>query len=1000
MKRLFYFFRLLLIYVTVLFSGIQSSSAGNVYSFDFNGNSESLYISDASGLNVTNHWTFEAWIYVNSVSGYDDFMFRNNIFSFQVKDPLGSGDFALDFYNRDNSQQLSTGATDDLSFNKWYHVAATFDGTTAKLWVNGNTVDNDATAANWTLQTNSENFNIAARHISGYSNYFDGQIDELRLSNIARTSTEMQTAYREEAYLSDANTLLLIHFDDGSSPPTYISGTGFAGTMHNHNTSTSNYKFSEIASAYLLRPNYRSLATGDWNNTSTWQFYNGSTSSWENATLIPDYYDDTLTIRNGHTVTVNTNLSVNELTIKAGGQLIVDNGITLTLNDGTGTDLDVYGVLKKSGVILRNSGATIVMENGGKYQHNTDGSISTATWEDGSECEIIGVGSGTTLLALGNTGQNFDKFTWNIPTQTRDVAIDDFTDTYGDFKMANTNGHTLFLNTTANNKQINIGGNGDFILQDGTIDIASGSGDTYFVIYNNFTQTGGTLTSSGSGTGYLRFGRLQVADNGTFSKTDGTLTPDDIQVNRYYTFTFGSDWDVGNIPFTVHGKVTLPAGYNFSFGSGCTIISKADYNGSFINHGSVSSDFTVQCYFTSGKWHGFSAPVQNQTAATFYLNGNPDVWMLKYNESTDDYTYISDVNTQLGDMKGWFVWLGGSGSHTFSFSGSGRSGTVGSDNNMIRTSNITGYNFVGNPFTSAIDWDATSGWTKTNLENAIYLYHNGNWVTYIGSAGTNGGSSHIAMNQGFFVQVTDNGGSYPEYGTLKMTDDVCVHNDVAFMKTTANNVMLLRLQIQKDSLTDETVIRLRDDATEGWDNRLDAHKLFSFNPMHPQIYSTANGFMSINSLPPSAQTVPLDVRGNDGDVLTVSLTESDDFDNVFLQDNMTGQIINLKKENYSFTYNKNVTDRFMLSFLITGMNKQSVRDSFFTAFGGKRKIRVHLLNSISKTTEISVYNLLGQKQVSKTVSSNDASVIINQSGYYIVKVNNGTKTGNRKVFVR
>ncbi len=993
------FVKLFLILSVAFTCRINHVAAGNAYSFDFNGIDESLYISNASGLNVTDHWTFEAWIYVNSVSGYDDFMFRNNIFSFQVKNPLGSGDFALAFYNRDQGTELSTDASGDLTFNTWYHVAVTFEGTAAKLWVNANLADSDNNASNWILNTNSENFNIGARYISGYSNYFDGQLDELRISDIARSEYDMQTAYRTESYTVDANTLLLIHFDDKAATPTYLSGSGFAGTMHVHNTTTANYKQSAIESVYLLRPRYRSKSSGNWTDAATWQYYDGSTAAWEDATLYPDYHNDTITLQNGYTVTVDDDLTADEIIINSGGELDVPSSKTLTLNDGTGTDLDVYGILKKSGVILRNSGATIVMENGAKYQHNTDGPISTATWEDGSECEIIGVGMGTTLLALGNTGQNFDKFTWNVPAQTRDVAMDNFTDTYGDFTMVSTNGHTLFLNTTANDKQINIGGNGDFILQDGIIDIASGSGDTYFVIYNNYTQTGGTLTSSGSGTGYFRFGPLYVNHSGTFTKTGGTLTPDDFQVNRRYTLTLASDFDAGNVPFTLHGKMTIPAGYTLDFDSTFLIKSLSGYNGSLINKGSVTSEIEAECYFTPAKWHGISAPVSGIKAGDFYLDGNPDVWMLRYNEDTNNYTYISDTNTQIGDMKGWFIWLGGTDNHTFTFKGVPHTGTLGSDNNMIRTSDTTGYNFVGNPFTSAIDWDAASGWTKTNLEDAIYLYHNGNWATYVNGQGNNGGSSHIAMNQGFFVRVIDNGGPYPEYGTLKMNADVCVHSDTAFMKATVTDDKLLRLQIRNDSLTDETVIRLRNDATEGWDNRLDAHKLFSFNPKHPQIYSTANGFMAINSLPLSAQTVPLDVQGNNGDVLTVSLTECNGFDDVFLQDKFTGQSVNLKKENYSFTYHKNITGRFMLLFRVTGIDEKSYEDSFFTAFGGKQKITVRL-NSLLKGTTVSVYNLLGQKVLSRRIDKNEVTVAVNRSGYYIVKVINGKKTGSLKVFVR
>ena len=125
MKKLYFLLKPTITIMLLLLLAGARVMAGNVYSYSFNGTSESIYISNASALNVTDHWTFEAWINVNSVSVYDDFMFRDSIFSFQVKNPLGSGDFALDFYNRDNTEQLSTDASEDLTFNTWYHVAAT-----------------------------------------------------------------------------------------------------------------------------------------------------------------------------------------------------------------------------------------------------------------------------------------------------------------------------------------------------------------------------------------------------------------------------------------------------------------------------------------------------------------------------------------------------------------------------------------------------------------------------------------------------------------------------------------------------------------------------------------------------------------------------------------------------------------------------------------------------------------------------------------------------------
>ncbi len=421
--------------------------------------------------------------------------------------------------------------------------------------------------------------------------------------------------------------------------------------------------------------------------------------------------------------------------------------------------------------------------------------------------------------------------------------------------------------------------------------------------------------------------------------------------------------------------------------------------GSMIVKGSISGNAYVRSYVTAGQWHSITSPVSGTTADSYYLGGSPDVWLKEYIEATNSYSYISDLTTPLGDMKGWMIWVGGSTAQTFSMNGTLRSGPVGSSNNMTRSQAGAdyGYNFVGNPYTSAIDWDASSGWTKTNLENAIYVYNNGNWATYIGGTGSNDGSRYIAMNQGFFVQVSEGNNN----GTLQMSRDVCVHNSVSFLKSAKAKQSwddILRLQITNGTLSDETVIKLTDGATEGWDGNLDAHKLFSFNTNHPQIFSTANGKMSINSLPHETGTVAVDVTGANGDQLTITATQHSDFSHVYLTDEALGITTDLTRESYTFTYDENITDRFTISFTVTGMDNNGDNNEYFNIFAASGKI--HVIQPSQNQLHVSVFNMLGQKI--GTTDSNGAVQLISvpTTGYYIVNVTDGIHNGTKKVFVK
>ncbi len=1006
MKKLY--FPLSLIFLLLLLPPLANvTTAGNVYSFHFDNppplenQSQSLYLKSGEGLNVTSSWTFEVWIFVDTVSGYDDIMFRNGIFSFQTKNPLGAGDFAVDFYNRDNGSELSTDATQDLNFNTWYHIAATFDGTTAKLYVNATMVDSDNNSTNWNLVNNTNYLNIGARYISGsgYSNYYSGQIDELRISDVARTVSEMQTSYSEEKYIVDSHTLLLMHFDDQSSPPTFETGTGYGGTVYNHNTSTTNYESSAIEQVQLLRPKYQSKASGNWNNNTTWQYFNGSAKGFVDASLIPDFHDDTITILTGHEIIVDADITLDQTIVQVGGKLSITDGIDAELHNGTDTDLDVYGTFRKSGSLTRLTGASIVIENGATYQHDSEAAVSTATWEDGSTCEIVGVGSNTTFLELDNVGQDFYNFTWNSSTQNRNVGLQGLTKVLGNFSMLNSNGKDVRLVTSTTDKSLYIHGNA--VISGGTLELTNASGDCYFVCYGNFTQTGGELTAPGTGTGYLRFGTLTGGGlSGTFMHTGGIFAPEDIQINKSYFLTIASDMGAGSAPVKIKGKVTVQTGSTVSTTDKIILYSESDYQGSLINQGSINATVDVQCYTTSGQWHGISAPLQNQTAHALYLNGNPDVWVKNYDETDNSYHYITSLDTDLGDMEGWMVWIkAGSSPQTFTFSGNTRTGTVGSDNNLTRSGagNDYGYNFMGNPFTSAIDWEAASGITKTNLEDAIYVYNNGNWASYINGTGTNGGSSHIAMNQGFFVQVKDNGGSYPEYGTLKINSDACVHSDTAFLKGNKALNNLLRLQISNGTWQDETVIRFSDNASQEWDSNMDAHKLFSFNPDYPQIFSTDNGFMSINTVSPATEKIPLDVKGKDNQMMTISLTENTtNYDAIFLKDNLTGEYTNLLVSDFTFVHDAFYSDRFEISFLITGEAENRDHVQHFTVYASNQNINVRTYN---QTATVHIYNLLGQQLLKQSVKDGINTFFMHEPGIYLVKIATKNQVETHKVFV-
>lgn len=87
--------------------------------------------------------------------------------------------------------------TSSLSTGTWYFVVANFDGTTRRIYLNGTQVvsDNPGSSHN----SNNSNFKIGETcDYCGGGEYFDGIIDEVRVSDTARSADWIATEYNNQ----------------------------------------------------------------------------------------------------------------------------------------------------------------------------------------------------------------------------------------------------------------------------------------------------------------------------------------------------------------------------------------------------------------------------------------------------------------------------------------------------------------------------------------------------------------------------------------------------------------------------------------------------------------------------------------------------------------------------------------------------------------------------------------------------------------------------------
>jgi hypothetical protein len=129
---------------------------------------------------------------------------------------------------------------------------------------------------------------------------------------------------------------------------------------------------------------FRSASSGLWSNSSTWQLYNDSTSSWLSTVLTPTS-TSTVTISTGDTVVINSQAGVGILTIDSGAVL------KSTTNAYTAAS-----------VVLSIGGTNAVIQNNGTF--GTAIGSADSTVGDGIALSIASTCSSLSITGTGTTG--------------------------------------------------------------------------------------------------------------------------------------------------------------------------------------------------------------------------------------------------------------------------------------------------------------------------------------------------------------------------------------------------------------------------------------------------------------------------------------------------------------------------------------------------------------------------------------------------------------------
>jgi hypothetical protein len=542
---------------------------------------------------------------------------------------------------------------------------------------------------------------------------------------------------------------------------------------------------------------------------------------------------------------------------------------------------------------------------------------------------------------------------------------------------------------------------GDIIIK-GNITVSSGALE--FSPDNASTlNLNGDGVQTISGTGAITFGTNCSVVVGA---TSHTILDNNLTYSNVLTITSGGSLTINSgRQLTVTGTLTNNAG-----NTGLVIKSDASGTGSLI-HNTTGVNATVQRYMNDADWnnwkdgwHFLSSPVVSQTISPFaspasgcdfYLWHEPtNQWINFKNQSSGVGTapYFDVVNGSDNFALGRGYMAAYDVAEVKSFAGALNVASVGITGLGISNGVNRTWHLVGNPFSSALSWDASTEWGLTNIAGVAKIWNEAN-QSY--SDLTSSPSTVIPATNGFMVQVTNIPGS------LTIPSAKRTHSAQAFYKSTVSGLMLTARSHQAGNAQESRVI-LNPDATTGFDVMFDGEFLAGYGP---SFYSVAGDLnLSTNSLPQiSAETeIHFNFIKNEGTQFSITASDIQDLmATPYLIDLKTGSSQNLIDHPvYNFTAAEgDAPNRFLIKFGAVGIDDNVALEQTSIYSNGRL---VYINGTKSANALINIYNITGQQVYANTmVIDGQKQITLNTpTGWYIVKVNTQEGIATQKVFIQ
>ncbi|MGQ4876146.1 MAG: DUF2341 domain-containing protein [Promethearchaeia archaeon] len=169
---------------------------------DFDGN-DYVQIPDADSLDITDEITLEAWIKSDvSQSGTIRAIFNKN-YAYGLYFDHSNADFRGSIFTNDGSSWYNSDGPVTISSGTWHYITGIYNGTYLIFYIDGEEKTKRNVGAN-AIQITNDPFFIGSATTS--TQFFDGKIDEIRISNISRSKGYILQNYK---LISDPNNYVI-----------------------------------------------------------------------------------------------------------------------------------------------------------------------------------------------------------------------------------------------------------------------------------------------------------------------------------------------------------------------------------------------------------------------------------------------------------------------------------------------------------------------------------------------------------------------------------------------------------------------------------------------------------------------------------------------------------------------------------------------------------------------------------------------------------------------